>query len=67
MQATPRQGGAASYGMKDWLTENKKNITLFIIFFLVSTISFALGYLSAKENSRADIIIEKVERPGLDL
>jgi hypothetical protein len=52
--------------MKNWLIENKKNITLFAIFFLISTISFALGYLSARENSRSDIVIERIEKPGLD-
>lgn len=49
-----------------WLTEQvkryKKEIVLFILFFLISSTSFALGYLSAKEFSAPAIVIEKVQR-----
>jgi hypothetical protein len=50
----------------NWLTEQarryKKELVLFILFFLISSMSFALGYLSAKEFSAPTIVIEKVQR-----
>jgi hypothetical protein len=38
----------------------KKEIIFILIIFLVSTISFALGYLTAQELNRAPIIIQKI-------
>lgn len=40
----------------------KKEIVLFVLFFLISTISFALGYLAAGEFNTPPIVIEKVEK-----
>lgn len=40
----------------------KKEIVLFVLFFLISTVSFALGYLAADEFNSPPIIIEQVER-----
>jgi len=48
---------------KLWLADNRKEVVLFIIFFLVSIISFSLGYLAAGESSRAPIIIEDNSAP----
>jgi hypothetical protein len=49
-----------------WLTEiakrYKKEIVLFVLFFLISSLSFALGYLAAKEFSAPAIVIEQVQR-----
>ena len=44
---------------KIFYENHKKEIIFIFIIFLVSTISFALGYLSARELNRAPIIIEK--------
>ncbi len=49
----------------NWFIEKarhyKKEIVLFILFFLISSISFALGYLSAKEFGAPSLVIEKVQ------
>lgn len=45
--------------MKQWFVEHKKEIVLFLFIFLVSTISFGLGYSFGKNETRAPIIIEK--------
>lgn len=37
----------------------QKEILLFFLLFLISSISFALGYLMNRQNDRAPIIIEK--------
>ncbi len=44
---------------KLFLNDKRKEIVIFILFFLISTISFSLGYLSAGQNVRSPIIIEK--------
>lgn len=44
---------------KEWTTEHKKDIVIFILIFLISLLSFGLGYLVNREFSRAPIIIEK--------
>ena len=50
----------------NWIIEKgrhyKKEIVLFVLFFLISSLSFALGYLSAQELSPPAIVIEKVQR-----
>ncbi len=46
---------------KLFLTDRRKEIVIFILFFLVSTMSFALGYLSAGSGSHAPIIIQKAD------
>jgi hypothetical protein len=47
--------------IKTFYENYKKEIIFILIIFLVSTISFALGYLSARELNRAPIIIEKTK------
>lgn len=41
-----------------WET-HRQEIVFALIIFLVSSVSFGLGYLMAQENNRAPIIIEK--------
>lgn len=45
--------------LKVWLEAHKREIILFVLIFLVSTISFGLGFLMAQENNRAPIVITK--------
>lgn len=47
------------FRIKLWLQEHKRQIALYVLLFLISTISFGLGYLMARETNRAPIIIEK--------
>lgn len=47
--------------VREWIEVNKKIITLGVLFFLISSISFALGYLSAGELKHPQIVIEKNE------
>jgi hypothetical protein len=51
----------------NWLIEKakhyKKELVIFILFFLISSTSFALGYLAAGEFNTPPIVIEQVERP----
>lgn len=44
--------------MKQWFVDNKRNILLVILLFLIITISFGLGYLANREFNRAPIIIQ---------
>ncbi len=41
----------------NWL--KKREVILFILLFLISSLSFGLGYLLAEQNNVAPIIIEK--------
>lgn len=43
--------------LKEWL--KKREIALFLLLFLISSLSFGLGYLLAEQNNMAPIIIEK--------
>ncbi|MBI2034084.1 MAG: hypothetical protein HYT13_03245 [Candidatus Liptonbacteria bacterium] len=45
--------------LQERLRQYKKEIILAAIIFLVSSLSFGLGYLANREFSRASIIIEK--------
>lgn len=45
--------------MRDWFITHKKEIIFAAIIFLVSSLSFGLGYLANREFNRAPIIIEK--------
>ena len=47
------------YRLKYWLEEHKKDIIIFILIFLLCTISFGLGYLVNREFNHAPIIIQK--------
>ncbi|MFA5084288.1 MAG: hypothetical protein WC475_02815 [Candidatus Paceibacterota bacterium] len=44
---------------KDLIRENKRNIIIVFLLLLVISLSFGLGYLFARENNHAPIIIEK--------
>ncbi len=46
---------------KLFLNDRRKEVVIFILFFLVSTISFALGYISANQSNRSAIVIQKVD------
>ncbi len=46
--------------ISQWCRNHREQIILFIFIFLVSTVSFGLGYLTAIQGNRAPIIIEKV-------
>ncbi|MCX7589487.1 MAG: hypothetical protein RMK17_02520 [bacterium] len=46
--------------LREFWYNYKKEILFILILFLVSTISFALGYLSAKEFNKTPIIIQKI-------
>jgi hypothetical protein len=46
-------------GIKAVLLAKKREIILFLIFFLISSLSFGLGYLYAKDQNVAPIVIEK--------
>ena len=45
--------------IKEWLAEHKKDIFIFLIIFLISSLSFGLGYLVNREFTHAPIVIEK--------
>lgn len=45
---------------KLFFNDRRKEVVIFVLFFLISTMSFALGYLAAGQSSRSPIIIEKV-------
>jgi len=44
---------------KNLIQENKRNIAIIFLLILIISLSFGLGYLLARENNRAPIIIEK--------
>jgi hypothetical protein len=45
--------------LKFLIQENKRNVLIVFLLFLVISLSFGLGYLWARETKRAPIIIEK--------
>ncbi|MBI5401526.1 hypothetical protein HZB05_01725 [Candidatus Wolfebacteria bacterium] len=45
--------------IKYWIGDNEKKIKLWLLIFLVATLSFGLGYLVNQEFSRTPIVIEK--------
>ena len=47
------------YHIQEWIKENKKDIFLFILIFLISSLSFGLGYLMNREFNHSSIVIEK--------
>ena len=47
------------FKIKLWFDSHKREVIIFVLFFLVSTISFALGYLAANRREHAPIIIQK--------
>ncbi len=49
--------------IKDWIAEHKKDIILIILIFIISSLSFGLGYLVNREFHHAPIVIEKCSNP----
>jgi hypothetical protein len=47
------------HSLLQFYEDHKREIILGILFFLISTLSFGLGYLVAQEGNRAPIVIEK--------
>ncbi len=47
--------------IKFFVKEYEKEIVLFTAVFLISLLSFALGYLSAKESLKEPIKIQKID------
>jgi hypothetical protein len=45
--------------LKEWVSEHRKEIIIFLLIFLISSLSFGLGYLVNREFNHAPIIIEK--------
>jgi hypothetical protein len=50
------------FRLKTWVLDHEKDLLLGIFIALIATISFALGYLTAQENTKAPIVIEKVDK-----
>ncbi len=50
------------FKIKLWIESHKREIIIFVLFFLISTISFALGYLAANRGEHTPIIIEKATK-----
>lgn len=46
-----------------WLIDNRREAVLYALFFLVSVISFSLGYVVASQEVRSPIIVEKNTAP----
>lgn len=44
---------------RELITEHKRDIILFLLIFLISSLSFGLGYLVNREFNHAPIVIEK--------
>lgn len=45
--------------LKDLIQENKRNIIIAFLLILIISLSFGSGFLFARENNHAPIIIEK--------
>jgi len=45
--------------IKEWIGEYRREIILFLLVFLISSLSFGLGYLVNRKFTHAPIIIEK--------
>ncbi|MEK7162856.1 MAG: hypothetical protein AAB696_01040 [Patescibacteria group bacterium] len=50
---------------KEWIAEHRKDIIIFSLIFLISSLSFGLGYLVNRESNHAPIIIEKCSDTAL--
>ena len=51
---------------KEWLLRYRKELIIGAAIFVVSTTSYALGYLSARDLSRTPIIIEQCSTNELE-
>ena len=47
------------FKVKSWFLQHEKDILLGFFIALIATITFGLGYLTAQENTKAPIVIEK--------
>lgn len=47
--------------MRLWVEAHRHDVVLYVLFFLVSIISFSLGYILAGQAERATITINQVE------
>jgi len=45
--------------LKLWIAEHKRDIIIFLLIFLIGSLSFGLGYLANREFNHAPIVIEK--------
>jgi hypothetical protein len=45
--------------LKLFLLDRRREVVVFVLFFLISTISFSLGYILAGRSENARIVIEK--------
>lgn len=45
--------------IKEFIKTKKKELILFVILFLMLSLTFALGYIAGRETSVPDIIIQK--------
>ncbi len=45
--------------LKDWISTHKHDIIIFLLVFLMCSISFGLGYLVNREFNHAPIVIEQ--------
>jgi len=45
--------------IKKWVSEHQQTIVLFILLFLISSISFGIGYVMGGDKQRAPIFIEQ--------
>jgi len=43
----------------DWIKNHRKDIIIFLLLFLMCSLSFGLGYLVNREFNHAPIVIEK--------
>ncbi|MBI4159859.1 hypothetical protein HY504_01700 [Candidatus Wolfebacteria bacterium] len=50
--------------LRAWGIAHYREIFLAILLFLISSLSFGLGYLTNREFSRAPIVIEKCSAPN---
>jgi len=47
--------------MSEFFEKHRKKVFFFVLFFLVSTLSFGLGYITAREFTRTPIVITNNE------
>ncbi|MDP2629135.1 MAG: hypothetical protein Q8P45_00315 [Candidatus Harrisonbacteria bacterium] len=51
---------------KQWIKARPQQTITFILFLLIASISFGLGYLSASEFRHSPIIIEQIQHEGFE-
>lgn len=48
--------------VKEWAVNHQRDVILFALLFLVTSLSFGLGYLTNREFNHAPIIIEQCSK-----